>query len=264
MANPVSTCFVIQPFDQGVFDKRYRDVYEPAIRDSGLKPYRVDKDPSVAIPIEEIEDGIRKAKCCFAEITTDNPNVWYELGFAVAMNKPVVMACAEQRTRFPFDVQHRNIVRYSTDSPSDFDLLRHRITEQLKAKVSRQEQLQELSQIQLLGGAQTDGLNASEVAALSVLGSHLTFSGGAMSAYQVNKDMDRAGFTELATALALRSLERQGFVANRAERDGYEDYLGYFPTSVGWDWLEANKTRLTLKKEVTLPPPILGGDDLPF
>ena len=37
-------CFVIQPFDQGPFDKRYDDVFAPAICDAGLEPYRVDRN----------------------------------------------------------------------------------------------------------------------------------------------------------------------------------------------------------------------------
>jgi hypothetical protein len=36
-----------------VFDKRYEDIIEPAVSDAGLKPYRVDRDPAVNIPIEE-------------------------------------------------------------------------------------------------------------------------------------------------------------------------------------------------------------------
>ena len=49
-------CFVIQPFDNGgPFDKRYEDVIVPAITEAGLEPYRVDRDPSVNIPIDEIE-----------------------------------------------------------------------------------------------------------------------------------------------------------------------------------------------------------------
>jgi len=69
-------CFVMQPFDGGVFDKRYDDVFAPAIIDTGLEPYRVDRDPGVSIPIHDIETGIRKSDICLAEITTDNPNVW--------------------------------------------------------------------------------------------------------------------------------------------------------------------------------------------
>ena len=77
----MTRCFVIQPFDSGKFDKRYDDVYAPAIVDAGIEPYRVDKDPGVDVPIDAIEQGIRDSLVCLADITTDNPNVWYELGF---------------------------------------------------------------------------------------------------------------------------------------------------------------------------------------
>jgi len=50
-------CFVIQPFDSGgVFDKRYADVFEPAIKAAGLEPYRIDRDYNTVIPIEDIEN----------------------------------------------------------------------------------------------------------------------------------------------------------------------------------------------------------------
>ena len=52
-------CFVMQPFDKGVFDKRYESVFSPAISAAGVEPYRVDRDPSVSIPIQEIENGMR-------------------------------------------------------------------------------------------------------------------------------------------------------------------------------------------------------------
>ena len=53
------SCFVIQPFDAGQrYDKRYHDVFEPAIRDAGFEPYRVDHDPGVSVPIVDIEKGI--------------------------------------------------------------------------------------------------------------------------------------------------------------------------------------------------------------
>lgn len=66
------TCFVIQPFDSGKFDKRFEDVYRPASESASLEAYRVDKDPAVAIPIDSIEEGIRQAAVCLADITADN------------------------------------------------------------------------------------------------------------------------------------------------------------------------------------------------
>ena len=73
------SCFVIQPFDGGQFDKRYDDILDPAIREAGIEPYRVDRDISAVIPIEQIEQNIRKADVCLADISKDNPNVWLEI-----------------------------------------------------------------------------------------------------------------------------------------------------------------------------------------
>ena len=78
----MNKCFVIQPFDNNKYDKRFVDIFKPAIENFGLEAYRIDKDLSVRIPIDEIERNITESQICFAEITTDNPNVWYELGFA--------------------------------------------------------------------------------------------------------------------------------------------------------------------------------------
>jgi hypothetical protein len=86
----MATCFVIQPFDRDRFDGRYKDTFKPAIEAAGFEPYRVDEDPTVSIPIEHIEKGIREAAVCFAEISLDNPNVWFELGYAIALVKPLV------------------------------------------------------------------------------------------------------------------------------------------------------------------------------
>ena len=49
-------CFMIQPFDGGKFDKRYEDVFKPAIEAAGLEAYRVDNDDLATVPIEMIEE----------------------------------------------------------------------------------------------------------------------------------------------------------------------------------------------------------------
>jgi hypothetical protein len=45
------TCFVVQPFDRGKFDKRFEDTFRPAIESAGLEAYRVDRDPYVEVPL---------------------------------------------------------------------------------------------------------------------------------------------------------------------------------------------------------------------
>ena len=135
----MSTCFVIQPFDDGPFDKRYDDVFVPAISEANLEAYRVDRDPSAFIPMDEVEKRIREADACLADISESNPNVWFELGFALAAGKPVVLVCLEKPDRrFPFDIQHRKIITYKTESARDFEDLKTKITDGLKAWIRKE------------------------------------------------------------------------------------------------------------------------------
>jgi nucleoside 2-deoxyribosyltransferase len=80
-------CCVFQPFDKGDFDKRFDDVLVPAIEAAGMEPYRVDRDLGSTIPVDTLHQEIRSAAICIADITTRNPNVMYELGYAVALGK---------------------------------------------------------------------------------------------------------------------------------------------------------------------------------
>lgn len=115
-------CFVAQPFDSDAYDDRYSDIIEPVVRSCGLECYRVDQDSAVDIPVFSMEDRIEKAKLVIVEISEDNPNVWYELGYASALGKPIIMVCSDERQPpYPFDVRHRSIVTYRTKSPKDFE-----------------------------------------------------------------------------------------------------------------------------------------------
>ncbi|PLX08661.1 MAG: hypothetical protein C0594_06000, partial [Marinilabiliales bacterium] len=157
-------CFVIQPFDNSKFDKRFEDIFKPAIEKSGFEAYRIDKDLSVRIPIDEIEKNIFEAQICFAEITTDNPNVWYELGYAFACDKDVVMVCSDERTgKFPFDIQHRHIITYKTSSKSDFESLEDTITRKINAYISKTKTVKAISSAPI---ADREGLKSHEIAML--------------------------------------------------------------------------------------------------
>lgn len=246
----MSTCFVIQPFDRARFDKLYEDSFRPAIEAAGLEPYRVDQDPGAAIPIEEIESGIRRSAVCFAEISTDNPNIWYELGFAIASQKPIVMVCAETRERFPFDVQHRTIIRYKSESPRDFEQLRTEITRRLQATIETQARVGSVEEMSL--ASPTSGLTDHELAAMIAITAN-EIHGDPVSAHTIKTEVERAGYTPAACGLALRSLVKKGFVSATQFGNGYDEYLGYTLNDAGFEWLENNLKRIKLK---TAPKPL--------
>ena len=129
-------CFIIQPFDEA-YKKRCDETYKPAIEQAGLFPYRVDEHyDAQTLIIQKIREEIENSDVCLAEITENNPNVWYEFGFADGRNIPVVLICEDgKRERLPFDVNQRNIYFYKTDSPSDWPKLQMEITKRLKIAI---------------------------------------------------------------------------------------------------------------------------------
>src|SRR5262249_14599061 len=152
-------------------------------------PYRVDQDPKVSIPIQDIENGIRESQICLAEITADNPNVWFELGYAIACGKEVILVCSDERTtKFPFDIQHRTIIKYATTSISDFQKLKSQITIRIKACLQKAEALSTVSEISKL--TKFDGLEQHEVVALAALAENLEHPEDNASTFQIKRDME--------------------------------------------------------------------------
>ncbi len=256
----MNKCFVIQPFDQGPFDKRYDDVLVPAIRAASLDPYRVDRDPSVSIPIEDIQSGIQSSRVCLADITIDNPNVWFELGYAIASRREVVLICSEERaTKFPFDVQHRSIIKYSTQSSSDFDILKNRITERLSSLLQKEGSLATIANMSPV--ASLHGLEQYEVATLIAVAQQLN---GGVSANQIQDDMEKAGFTRLATMLGIRGLEGKKMLETYLESGWDDHYTSCRVTELGIDWLLQNKNNLKLLVELAEQPKDSVEPEVPF
>ena len=260
----MNRCFCIQPFDGGIFDKRFDDVFKPAIEAAGLEPYRVDRDPTVSIPIEDIEKGIKNSDICFAEITTDNPNVWFELGFSIAVPKNVVMVCSDERkAKFPFDIQHRSIITYKTESTRDFEELKAKITERILAYLKKEVELSKTKKISIV--AETEGLSQHEMVALVAIMQNSFAEEDAVSTYTVKSDMNNAGFTDIAVSLALKLLAQKGFISSRLEQDyNGNEYFAYVIEKTGVEWLMKNQEKLVLQKEVEKPDSTNNDEDLPF
>jgi hypothetical protein len=236
----------MQPFDDGPFDERYDDVLSPAIKDAGLEPYRVDRDPGASIPIEDIEHGIRNSRICLADITEDNPNVWFELGYAIAVPKDVVLVCSTRRTSlFPFDVQHRAIIQYKTESPQDFDELRREIAKRTLALLAKESKLDLLSSISPL--KDMEGLSQHEIVCLVAVVQNCLLPNEGVVPRQVKEDMSRAGFNDLAASLGLRSLLAKEMIEFGEEYDsGGDTYSVYKPTDTGVQWLMRHQDRIVL------------------
>ena len=230
------TCFVIQPFDDGPFDKRYDDVFVPAISAANLEAYRVDRDPSAFIPMDEVEKRIREADTCLADISEPNPNVWFELGLAIAAGKPVVLVCLEKpNRRFPFDIQHRTIITYKTESARDFEDLKNKITDRLKASIMKKGSLGKLAPAPPEPLAETSVV--TEVAELDILGKialatlakHFDGHDSTTAFFEIKRDMMDHGFSAEEVTIALGMLVKIKMI----EAVRGEDDSGYITSRYG-------------------------------
>lgn len=254
-------CFVIQPFDGERFDKRYKDVFAPAIRDAGLEPYRVDHDPSSQVPIDTIASEIDAAIICLADVSTNNPNVWFELGFAIARRKDVILLCSDEREGpFPFDVQHRRIVKYQTQSLGDYSKLAASITEAMKSRIDNARRMKQVVSVE----AEVQGLQSHEIATLVAIAQHNIGEDDICTKQDLEREMENAGHNALATALGLRNvLEKRLAYADSVYRcDIYENRYeqpGFRVTDSGFAWLNDNQSLLSLRAR-----PSTAGEETPF
>lgn len=257
-------CFVIQPFDTSRFDKRFNDTFKPAIVAAGLEPYRVDQDPHVEVPIQAIEGGIRESAICLADITTDNPNVWYELGYAFASDTPVVMVCCDERAgaRYPFDIQHRTIITYSSESSSDFESLKGQIKDRLEALLQKRESLRQIAAASELNDV--EGLSQPELAVLASLAGDAALPDSTTSLYSLQHDVEGAGFTSVGFGIGLRRLLRKQLVESMEDTNyNGETFSAARLTDAGWAWIETNEHMFAIKKK-SASTVGFEDDDIPF
>ena len=239
-------CFVIQPFDNDKFDQRYEDVFQPAIKKTELQPYRIDKDLSVRVPIDDIEKNIAESRLCFAEITTDNPNVWYELGYAFACDKDVIMFCSDERTsKYPFDIQHRHITKYGTNSRSDFDDLEKKLTEKINAYLSISKTVTTLNKSPI---AEREGLKSHEIAMLILIMENQMTSEENVSIYKLKDEMNKAGYKDIVTSVGIRALRNKKYIETFAQEHlPGEEYPACRVTEDGENWILNNQDELEFR-----------------
>jgi hypothetical protein len=124
------SCFVLMPFAPPL-GNHYSLIYEPAIRKAGLRPVRADNDIFATGKImDQVWSGISAAKVLVAELTSRNPNVFYELGLAHALKKPVVLVSSNEGD-VPFDVRHIRVIYYEVTDPFWGEKLLNKVAENI-------------------------------------------------------------------------------------------------------------------------------------
>jgi len=133
------SCFVMMPFAPPL-GNYYEKIYKPAIEKTGLKPVRADSEIFGAGKImDQIWVGINAAKVLVAELTSRNPNVFYELGLAHALKKPVVLVSSNEAD-VPFDLKHIRVIIYDTSDPFWGTKLLEKVAENILSAIRNPEE----------------------------------------------------------------------------------------------------------------------------
>lgn len=124
--------FIVMQFTQE-FDELYSEVIAPACVKYGLKPIRADDMYTNGLIIEDIMSAIREASIVIADITPNNANVYYEVGYAHGIGKETIFL-SERKTRekLPFDVAGIRTIFYDNSIRG-----KTKIEEQLNKHLSR-------------------------------------------------------------------------------------------------------------------------------
>jgi len=110
IANPVA--FMVMPFGPEDLQIVYDDFVKPVVEDKcGLECVRGDDMFGSDVIMENVLAAIRKAKVVIADLTGQNPNVFYEVGIAHATDTPVLLI-TQSLDDVPFDLRHRRVLPY--------------------------------------------------------------------------------------------------------------------------------------------------------
>jgi prepilin-type processing-associated H-X9-DG protein len=147
--------FVLMPFRD-----EFRDVYELAIKraieECDFGCLRADELFNASIIIEDVENSIRDALLVVADLSTRNPNVFYEVGYARALDKEVILL-TQTRDDVPVDLQHRRYISYGTDARG-IDELRKTLVRTLQSVAPRARRTENARQVQESAGGELSAL----------------------------------------------------------------------------------------------------------
>jgi hypothetical protein len=103
--------FVLMPFAEELSDV-YRYLIADGLTNAGYDVKRADDILSQNNILSDIVSGIVSSDLIVADLTGANPNVYYELGIAHALNKNVILLTQDIK-ELPFDLRSYRVVSYS-------------------------------------------------------------------------------------------------------------------------------------------------------
>lgn len=115
------------------FDRELNEVYENGfvigIKNAGYEPFRIDRKEHINKIDDQIIAEIKTAAFVVADFTQHRGGVYFEAGFGLGMNLPVIWTCKEDdKNNLHFDIRQYNMILWTENEFEDLALrIQHRI-----------------------------------------------------------------------------------------------------------------------------------------
>ena len=115
------TCFLVMGYGKKTdykrgrtidLDKTYNNILKPLIEELGMECVRSDEIIHSGIIDKPMFNQLISADIVIADISTYNPNAFYELGVRHALKPYTTIIISEDKLEYPFDIQHSVIYKY--------------------------------------------------------------------------------------------------------------------------------------------------------
>jgi tetratricopeptide (TPR) repeat protein len=140
-----SHAFVAMPFgskpgpdgNEIDFNRVYDEYIRPALELAGLEPFRADEEIRAGQIIADMFQELLMADLVVADLTINNPNVWYELGVRHALRARGVIIVCGGRVTSAFDLYTDRKLRYAlkdgAPDPAYLDQDKRKLADMVKA-----------------------------------------------------------------------------------------------------------------------------------
>jgi len=172
-------CFVIMPisdqkdYDDGHFNLVYEDIIKPAIEINDMKSIRADETKNTNLIQLDILKKVIETPMAICDMSSKNPNVFYELGMRQAFDMPTVLI-KDENTDTPFDISGLRYVTYQKGM-KDRDVIEaiKELTECIKETYKKKDDKSEINSLirlmEFSTPAKLDNIDISETEKLEKL-----------------------------------------------------------------------------------------------
>lgn len=103
--------FVVMQFTEE-YNQLYKEVISPVCAEFGYEVIRGDNIYTNGLIIQDITKSIQDASVVIADITPNNANVYYEVGYAHGIEKATILLSDRRREKLPFDISGFRLLFY--------------------------------------------------------------------------------------------------------------------------------------------------------